>query len=152
MNRYLTYALAVVMLCLLPSAAAVAQEKKMYKWTDENGTVHFSDMKPEGQEFQEQDIPEDPAPVSSNPYQASGTGTSAAQQRRDDIAQKNQQAQMDRASKSAECAALQAEVSRLEPNRRIFYTNDRGETERMDDVERANRVAELKAQLAQNCN
>jgi hypothetical protein len=50
-----------------------------------------------------------------------------------------------------ECTAWQAEVDRLEPNRRVFYTNDEGETVRMDDVERTNRVANLKSQIAKNC-
>ena len=54
--------------------------------------------------------------------------------------------------KSAQCAAWQAEVDRLEPNRRVFFTNEQGETERMDDVERTNKVAELKSQIARNCN
>ena len=42
-------------------------------------------------------------------------------------------------------------MDRLEPNRRVFFTNEQGETERMDDVARTNRVAELKAQIAKNC-
>jgi len=52
----------------------------------------------------------------------------------------------------AECAAKSAEVAELEPHRRVFFTNEEGETERMDDVERTNRVAEAKAFIEKNCN
>jgi hypothetical protein len=132
--------------------AALAQDQTMYSWTDENGTVHFTDQKPEGQDFSEQVIPQDEAPAASNPYQQGSSAPSAAQQRRDEIARKNEQSRADKAMASAQCSSWQSEVARLEPNRRVFYTNEQGETERMDDVQRTNRVAELKSQIAQHCN
>ena len=69
-----------------------------------------------------------------------------------DDAQKKRDARESATQRDAECAAWQAEVDRLEPNRRVFFTNEAGETERMDDVERVNRVAELKQQIATHCN
>src|SRR5210317_2085878 len=120
--------------------AATAQERKMYSWTDENGTVHFSETKPDGQDVREQAIPRDAGPQSGdNPYANVDSGPSYAEQRREEIAKKNEQAQADKVMKSAQCAAWQAEVDRLEPHRRVFFTNEQGETERMDDVERTNR-------------
>ena len=76
---------------------------------------------------------------------------SAADLRREEIAQNKQQSRETQAINQAQCAAWQAEVDRLEPNRRVFYTNDKGETERMDDVERVNKVADLKGKIAANC-
>ena len=52
----------------------------------------------------------------------------------------------------AQCAAWQADVDRLEPHRRQFYTDESGETVRMDDEERVKLVAELKQKFADNCN
>lgn len=133
--------------------AVSAQEKKMYRWTDENGTVHFSETRPEGTQATEQVIPQNAnPPAGDNPYAGVDSGPSYAEQKREEIARKSEQAQADKAMKSAQCAAWQAEVDRLEPHRRVFYTNEQGETERMDDVERTNRVAELKSQIAKNCN
>jgi len=43
-------------------------------------------------------------------------------------------------------------VDRLEPNRRVFYENEEGETVRMDDQVRADRVDDMKAQIARKCN
>jgi hypothetical protein len=151
MNKSTINTFLVALLCLFVAAYAQAQDKKMYSWTDENGTVHFSETQPEGQDVREQSIPQGAPPATNNPYQDVDAGPSYAQQRRDEIAQKSEDAQANKAVKDIECTAWQTEVDRLEPNRRVFYTNDEGETVRMDDVERTNRVANLKSEIAKNC-
>lgn len=134
------------------TAHAVVQAQSMYSWTDENGVVHFSDVKPEGQQVQEQLIPQDEPSVAPSPYATStDAGPSVADQRRAEIARKSDEAQANKAMKMAQCAGWESELARLEPNRRVFFTNDQGETERMDDVERTNQVAQLKSQIAQYC-
>jgi len=143
--------LFAVLVVFVLAAQGEAQEKKMYSWTDENGTVHFSESKPDGQQATEQLIPAADQKPSASPYATMDSGPSVAEQRRQEIAQKNDQARVNQAANSAQCASWQAEVERLEPNRRVFFTNEAGETERMDDVERTNRVAELKALIAKNC-
>lgn len=152
MNRPTYSALFILLVFSFLAVQAGAQDKTMYSWTDEDGTVHFSDTRPDGQEVREQAIPQNDTSVSAGVYQEAAPVNSAAQQKREDIARKNEQAQVNRAMTDARCSAWQAEVDRLEPHRRVFFTNDQGETERMDDVERTNRVAELKRQIAQNCN
>ena len=147
-----------VMLTLAIAALGIslsAHAEKMYQWTDENGVVHFSDKKPQGQDFKTVDMPTTPttgtvSPLAPESSQSADT-TSMAQQRRDDIAQSRQASSEKQAANQAQCAVWQAEVDRLEPHRRVFFTNEEGETERMDDVERANTVAELKKQIAANC-
>jgi hypothetical protein len=128
-----------------------AQDKQMYQWTDQDGVVHFSDTAPEGLDVPAQNVPMNDRPAGLGNQQAVPTGPSAAQQRREEIAQKSAEGKANRAAMDAQCAAWQAEVDRLEPNRRVFFTNEQGETERMDDVARTDRVAELKAQIAKNC-
>jgi len=143
----------VLLLGLVLLASSEAQEKKMYSWTDEDGTVHYTDVRPEGQQFQEKAIPQEHQQPADNPYAQSTTqsGTSVAEQRRQDLAQKRQEQSATQAANEMECAALKAEVDRLEPNRRVFFTNDQGETERMDDQVRVDRVASLKADIAKKC-
>ncbi|MBT8047991.1 MAG: DUF4124 domain-containing protein [Xanthomonadales bacterium] len=147
---HLIRALAVLSIFFV-IAQAQAQDKKMYSWTDENGTVHFSDSRPEGQQATEQAIPASDQPASASPYSNADTGPSMAEQKRQQIAQKHQDAKANQAINDAQCAAWKSEVERLEPNRRVFTTNDQGETERMDDVKRTDRVAELKGLIAKNC-
>ena len=143
----------IVMFCFAAGHPADAQAKEMYSWTDENGVVHFSDTKPAGQEVQTQAIPQGQALQGSNPYQQGNAANepSLGQQRREEIDREHQEARANTAMNDAQCAAWQAEVDRLEPQRRVFFTNEKGETERMDDVERTNKVAQLKSQIAKNC-
>lgn len=132
-----------------------AHAEKMYQWTDENGVVHFSDKKPQGQDFKTVDVPTAPTTGTVSPIppgsEQAADAPSAAQQRRDEIAESRQQSREKQAANEAQCAAWQAEVDRLEPHRRVFFTNEEGETERMDDVERTNTVADLKKKIAANC-
>ena len=151
MNKSTICTSLVAMLCLFVAANGHTQDRKMYSWTDENGTVHFSESKPDGQDVREQSIPQGAPPATNNPYQDVDAGPSYAQQRRDEIDRKSDEAQVNKAVSSLECTSWQSEVDRLEPNRRVFSTNDQGETERMDDVERTYRVAELKSLIAKNC-
>lgn len=138
------------------SLTANAQSQKMYSYTDENGTVVFTDKKPENRDVASQAIPPGPPPQGGNPYAQPEPGDSvdapsAAQERRNEIAQNRQQSREVQAQRQAQCAEWAREVARLEPNRRVFYTNEAGETVRMDDVERVNKVAQLKRQIAANC-
>ena len=143
----------VAAFCFATAYPADAQAKEMYSWTDENGVVHFSDTKPMDQDVRPQAVPQGQALQGNSPYQQDDQANepSPGQQRREEIDQKNQEARANQAMNEAQCSAWRAEVSRLEPHRRVFFTNEKGETERMDDVERVNTVAELKSNIAKNC-
>lgn len=154
MKNLIKHAMIILAVATLGIAIS-AHAEKMYQWTDENGVVHFSDKKPQGQDFKTVDVPTAPqtGTVSALPPQsdAEAEAPSYAQQRRDEIARSKQEASQKQAANQAQCAAWQAEVDRLEPHRRVFFTNEEGETERMDDVKRTNQVAELKKKIAANC-
>lgn len=144
--------LTLLILAVACAAAPPLAAGEMYRWTDENGVVHFSETPPPDREVAAQNVPADPTPATPAAGAATDGEVSAAQQRREEIARKHDQARADAAQKDAQCASWRAELERLEPNRRVFYTNEAGETERMDDVERTDRVAELKSLIAGNCN
>jgi len=156
MTKPLIITMTAVLAAAIFSLPVEAQSTKMYSYTDENGTVVFTDKKPENRDVASQAIPPGPPPQGGNPYAQPEPGDavdapSAAQARRNEIAQNRQQSREAQAQREAQCDALAKEVARLEPNRRVFYTNDAGETVRMDDVERVNKVAQLKQQIAANC-
>ena len=142
-------AAALLAMAALPAGVGAAQ---VYTWTDEDGVVHFSDREPMGQDVQVEDLPDEAPPAGPSPYADTQSGPNAAQQRREDIETKARESQAQQVETDRNCQAWQAEVDRLEPNRRVFYTNEQGETERMDDVARTDRVAELKSLIAQNCS
>ena len=153
MNKVFLLLATIIISCLCIVATASAQSRHMYSWTDENGVVHFTDERPAGKEVSVIDIPDSEPPAAASPALPTDEANepSLAQQRRDEIAQKRQENREQAAVLEAECAAKRAEVERLEPHRRVFFTNEEGETERMDDVERTNEAAEARAFIEANC-
>jgi hypothetical protein len=146
-------AVAAFAACFL-AVSASAQDGKMYKYVDENGTVVFTEKPPADRNIQSQAIPPGPPPQGGNPYAQPATDSpmSAGQAKREEIARQSEQSRNQRAQMDAQCAAWQSEVDRLEPHRRQYFTNEEGETERMDDEERVAQVASLKQKIAANCN
>ena len=149
----LFFAIAAFAACFL-AVSASAQNGKMYKYTDENGTVVFTEKPPADRNIQSEAIPPGPPPQGGNPYAqpAAETEVTAGQAKRDEIARQGEQARVQRAQIEAQCSAWKSEVERLEPHRRQYFTNEEGETERMDDEERVAQVASLKQKIAANCN
>jgi len=144
--------IAAFVLGICVSTAVQAQQ--MYKWTDKDGVVHFSETPPPDQQAEASDIPAGPPPMGQEPISSPSTAgqPSAAQQRRDEIAQSRERNEAEAAIRDAECSAKRAEVARLEPHRRVFYTDENGETVRMDDQVRVDKVAAAKRFIEQNCN
>lgn len=160
MIRSILYFSTALFLCLTAASNAFGQSRQMYSWTDENGVVHFSDQRPEGEDVTVHDIPDsnsEPLAASESELDAETEAEveeepSLGQQRREELAQQREEAQAELDEQEIECAAQHDLVERLEPHRRVFFVNEEGQTERMDDVERANRVAEAKRYIEENCN
>jgi len=154
MNTKILFLAITALYCLGFSASALAQSRQMYSWTDENGVVHFTDQRPAGEEVTVLDIPDTQPQAIGDPLQQAEAGDEASpgQQRRDELNQRRQEAQTQADKYEVECASMRALVERFEPHRRVFYVNEEGERVRMDDVERADRVAEAKAFIDGNCN
>jgi len=153
MIRAILFLGLTVVLCLSVAGSAFAQSRQMYSWTDENGVVHFTDNRPEGQEVTVHDIPDSESQTDTVQQEQLETDDeiSPGQQRREEMTQRRQEAQAEADENAVECAAARALVERLEPHRRVFLVDEEGETVRMDDVERADRVADSKAFIEENC-
>jgi len=140
---------------------------QVYTWTDENGVVHFVDQPPENADAVSMDAPEAYRPGSEGVYNtpaasnespaASVTGEgqeeplSYADQQRQEIAERRAEQQKKQAERARECATAEQRLAKIEPNRRVFYTDDSGETVRMDDEERVAEVQELHDYIDKNC-
>jgi len=153
-----------LIICLAVPALLQGSEKEMYRWTDENGVVHFTDTRPPGQDVSVIPIPspEESGIGQSNDPPPAGEGEAAnqetmeealapAEQRRKEMAERREVILAARAKNEKECEAKRAEVAQLEPNRRVYFTNDEGEVERMNDEVRVDKVAEAKAFIEANC-
>lgn len=146
----------------LASVSVLANE--IYRWTDENGVVHFGDRPPEGQQTQAIHVPE------SQPSDTSDSGSTddeqesppsaeeqtvpltAAQARREKMAEDRKERREAQAEIDLMCQKHSKRVEQIEPYRRVYYTNEQGESVRMDDDLRIELVDESKAYVAENCD
>lgn len=159
--RVLLYAL-VALSCQTAAAAEV------YTWTDADGVVHFSDAPPESGKSSTLQVDEIYRPGSADAYSkpedaptdpaADGSAAvtpepaqSAAQQRREQILRERAERQQEAAEAERLCALHRQRLEQMEPARRVFYSDEQGETVRMDDDQRMALIDESKQYLASNC-
>ncbi|MFI4981078.1 MAG: DUF4124 domain-containing protein [Nevskiales bacterium] len=121
MNR----AIALFLLCSLPLAASA----QIYKWTDANGQVHFSQNPPKEGNFQDV-TPQ--LPVSG----ATSGGAAPAKRRQNAAAPPtNDTALQAKADNEERCAKARERISFLQEKtaHRLFVTGDDGQPARMTD-------------------
>lgn len=173
-------ALAFLALSLSLAAAltATALAAEVYTWVDEEGVIHFSDVKPQQQEHAEtrmleeayrpgsSDAYTDAMPSSADSETPSAAETVAeaattapvaepeltrAQQIRQDMERDRQRRKEERAATEFLCDLHRQRLGEMEPARRVYYTNEAGETVRMDDDERVALIQESNRFVERNC-
>ena len=172
-NNYRCTHIPTVLLTLvtgLVSANALAGE--IYKWTDENGLVHFGDRPPQGQQAQsintlEAAPPDDdetePAPEAQEAAPADASvdtaageeepvPLTAAQARREKMAIERKERAEAQAEIEVMCQKHSKRLTQIEPARRVYYTNEQGESVRMDDDLRTSLIEEDKSYINKNCD
>jgi hypothetical protein len=155
--------------CLLAAGLLLAWSggipaTEVHTWTDENGVVHFSDAPRASGKSQTLEVEEIYRPGTTEAYSGSEspdskeaeggqaeTPPSTAQQRRDNIARERQERRENQAVTEQMCKLHKDRLARVEPARRVMYTNDEGELIRMDDDERMALVDESREFISKNC-
>ena len=148
-------------LALSLSLSPVAAATEIYTWTDENGVVHFSSTQPMSTPSETIEIETSRGGVSySQPVAASEMDTensgeealpTAAEQKRQEIAQARTQQQETQAEIARLCEYHRQQLVEMEPARRVYYTNEEGQRVRMDDDERVTLIEESNSYVAENC-
>lgn len=136
-----------------------ASAADLFTWTDEDGVVHYSDLPPDNGDARQIDVPdvykpgtvEPPVPAMQAQAEPGQVQQSAAQQRRERIARENQERREAREENEQWCARHRQRLEQIEPARRVFYTNEAGESVRMDDDQRMGLIRESKDFIAKNC-
>jgi hypothetical protein len=139
--------------CLLAMPALC----ELYKWTDAQGKVHYSDQPPPPNVKQPVTVkPRNPAAPTAAPDAA---GAPAAEpkthveqdaefnRRRVEAAEReaaNQKAAKEAAEKKKNCEQAKAQLARMQSGARITRYNEQGETEYLGDAEIAQEVARAK--------
>ena len=147
----------------ISSAAAT----EVYTWTDQEGIVHYSDTPQANTAAQKIEVEgaDRPGtsgadPTAAGPTAGAATSSqtpdaespqSAAQQRREQIAENREERKEAKAENDQLCAKHRQRLTQMEPARRVFYTDEKGESVRMDDDQRMELIKEDKDFIAKNC-
>ena len=157
--------LACMMSLLVGISSGNTLADEVYKWTDANGIVHYGDKPPEGQDAQTVNIRETKPPgttqsdtrpqtvtiADDSGGQESPPAQSFAQARREKLANDRKEQRAAQAELDAMCELHRKSLADIEPNRRVFYKGENGDTVRMDDEQRISLVNESKDFIAKNC-
>ncbi len=169
MNRIRISIVLVSSLWVFP-LSLYAQSGSIYSWTDENGVKHYSDRAPAEVAAEAEEIPldyqitpseadTDAATLNNESIDAAGSSGAApaaelsyADQQRQAMQEKRHAQQEKAAERNRICLQARDQLARVEPNRRVFYTDEKGETTRLDDDARLQLVEESKTLIAEYCD
>ena len=138
-----------------------ANAQQVYQWTDENGVVHYTDQPPEHADAKvselkplpevgtESPVAEEPAVAEASEGDAEET-VSPAEQARRERAKAREERRAREAEIAADCVRARQTIAQLEPSPRVIYTDEEGNTQRMDDDRRLELLDEAKDFIAQN--
>ena len=147
----------LIAVCTALACSGAATATEVHRWVDENGVVHFSDVRPNGAPASTLELadpsPAPPAPaVDSTAVTDAGDQTlSAAEQKRREIRERREAQAAEREETATWCDKHRARLEQMEPARRVFYTDENGEQVRMDDDMRMGLIEESKTFLSENC-
>jgi hypothetical protein len=162
MNNFARLALGSIFFFAILNNAP-AQTQSVYTWTDEKGVVHYTDTPPDNPNAVEIPATEVYRPGSTGAYppaeaeeigdeQDPAAVASPADDQRNKLDEARKESQEKQAERARICKAARDRLETIEPSRRVFYTNEQGETVRLDDEERVAMVEQAKALIAANCD
>jgi hypothetical protein len=150
MARLSLTAFAVALLAGTYGAAASAA---LYKWTDANGRVVYSDQPPLGAVKTEQ-LRGAPPPANPNAAKELAQREADFKKRQAEAAKADDKAGKDRAStaqRAEACAQARGQLKQLaESQLAIYRYNEKGEREVMDDDARAREAAKINTWIREN--
>lgn len=147
---------AIVLGLMLCATATPAAASEIYKWTDENGNIHFGD-KPEG------DRPERVAIVSRATDRAAVSAQIAARnEARAERAEQEaaaaaagptaEEKAAEAADRARQCATYRDRMQKMVASRRIYRENADGERVYLDEAEMLAARQQVEDQVSEYCN
>ena len=132
-----------------PATAAV------YKWTDANGRVIYSDQPPPAN-VKVETLSAPPPPANPNAMKELAQKDAELRQRqaqRVEGEKKAEQARVDAELRRAQCAQARSNIGLLAASQELIYrANEKGERVLMDDMARRREREQLEAWLRDNCS
>ncbi|MDH5611431.1 MAG: DUF4124 domain-containing protein [Gammaproteobacteria bacterium] len=139
---HLKQILATLILALVISPAAVSAG--IYKWTDENGKIHYGSERPEDAQAEKMKL-HVPEPATS-PEKAEKTEET-------DEADATDMTEDDKAKKErvAYCASERKRLQTVGKNKEIHEKDDKGEVKKLSAEARNQRLDKIKANISKYC-
>ncbi len=150
----------ILLICLLLTASLAIADSEIYKWTDEDGNVHFSDCPPP---------PSCDAETIQTPEEPTKEDVSRAQERLDEMLQEQQvtKAERERAKLEKErkrvlamevavamkrtCIRARQNLYVLQVQKPVFYIDEKGEYVYLDESTRQAEIQRMKNLVASTC-
>jgi len=151
-----TISFSILIVISMLAATQARADGEVYRWVDEDGVVHFDQQPGEHKEaVQLAPQPGGQSAAGDNPatpiYPTQPPEPSLAQQRREERAEKRQEAAELRAATEQACAQARQRVETLEPSPRVMVKNEDGSVSRLDDEKRLELLEDAKSFIARNC-
>jgi hypothetical protein len=144
-------ALAAALLCLAVSGGASAT---LYKWTDANGRVVYSDQPPTGN-VKTEIVQGAPPPSNPNAVKDLAAKEVELKKRQTDAADKDKKSEAERvalAKRNEQCVRTQSQIRQLASEQiALIRYNEKGEVVYIDDETRRKERADLENWVKQNC-
>ena len=139
--------------CLVTATCAGSTSAALYKWTDAQGHIVYSDQPPPGNVKTEQ-LRAPPPPANPNAAKELAQREAEFRKRQSESVEANAKSSKDRestAQRAASCAQAKGQLKQLaESQLAIFRYNEKGEREVMDEDARGRERAKLNALLRDN--
>lgn len=129
----------------------------IYKWQDENGGWHFSEVPPDQHTAQKIDVrvtpPSDDAATNTPPEDSQETAKSATNTPSETpMAKSPEVAKDDRARRKQNCQIARDNLTRLQQSRVRFQDEESGEERYLSEEERNKWIADSQKAVKENCN
>ncbi|MBT8058577.1 MAG: DUF4124 domain-containing protein [Gammaproteobacteria bacterium] len=164
-HAFISRILAAGLAAVVCSSAGATE---VHTWTDEQGVTHYSDApRGEGESrtieveeiyrpgtadaYQAEDAPQAPVAASTDAETTGDSPASTAQERRERLARQRTEKREAQEELDKLCGLHRDRLERVEPARRVMYTDDSGELVRLDDDQRMAMVEESRSFLEDNC-
>lgn len=135
---------------LLASTAAGGAD--VYKWTDDDGEVHFSDKPAAGRKTEKLHIDTRTDEATAKRLQQFEATAEANQRRREQAEAEAAEAAREKERIEAYCRESRARYEQLKNARRPQYVNEQGEREFIDEAQREEWLKAAQAEIDKHCN
>jgi len=153
--KHLRWVIANVLAGALGLALALPASAALYKWTDANGRVVYSDQPPTAPNVQAETLRGTGPAANANAVKELAQKDAEFRKRQADRAESAAKADKERAARDArseECSRVASSVQQLSWGYVVIYrANEKGEQVPMDEAARARERSRLDAWMKENC-